>query len=383
MPAEPFLVLDRLEKRFGELAVIRALSLAVAEGELLALLGPSGSGKTTLLRLLAGFETPDAGSIRVGGAEVAHLPPAKRRFGMVFQHYALFPHLTVGENVAFGLAGRGGDRAAVAARVAAMLKLVDLDGFEGRKVGEISGGQQQRVALARALAPAPRLLLLDEPLSNLDPTLRERTRRELRRTVREVGITTVLVTHEQEEAFDLGDRVAVLHSGRLDQIGAPEELYAAPATRFVAGFVGRASALAGTFAGAGEGGPGVRIGGAGGPVWAGEPVPGEEESLAPGAPAELVARPESLCLAAPGEPGAIAGRVVERRFTGVVTYATVRLGLPEEPEVEVVVAGGASAASQGEEVAVAPGSAGPRPRIFRGAPPKGSAFEAPAAEVAR
>ncbi len=366
MPAEPFLVLDRLEKRFGELAVIRALSLAVADGEVLALLGPSGSGKTTLLRLLAGFEVADAGSIRVGGAEVAHLPPAKRRFGMVFQHYALFPHLTVGENVAFGLAGRGReggrDRAAVAARVAAMLKLVDLEGFEGRKPGEISGGQQQRVALARALAPAPRLLLLDEPLSNLDPTLRERTRRELKRTVREVGITTVLVTHEQEEAFDLGDRVAVLHRGRLDQIGAPEELYAAPATRFVAGFVGRASALAGTFAGAGDGGPGVRLGGAGGPLWPGEPVPGEEESLAPGAPAELVARPESLRLAAPGEPNAIAGRVVERRFTGVVTYATVRLELPSAPEVEVLVR--ASTAIQGDAVAVAPGDGGLRPRIF-------------------
>jgi len=367
MPAEPFLVLDRLEKRFGELAVIRELSLAVAEGEVLALLGPSGSGKTTLLRLLAGFEVADGGSIRVGGAEVVHLPPARRRFGMVFQHYALFPHLTVGENVAFGLAGRGReggrDRETVAARVAEMLRLVDLDGFEGRKPGEISGGQQQRVALARALAPAPRLLLLDEPLSNLDPALRERTRRELKRTVREVGITTVLVTHEQEEAFDLGDRVAVLHQGRLDQVGVPEELYAAPATRFVAGFVGRASALAGSFAAAGDGGPGVRIGGAGGPIWAGEPVTmrGGRE-LEAGAAAELMARPESLRLVAPGE-GAIAGRVVERRFTGVITYATVRLELPGEPEVEVLV-GAAGAANEGDQVAVAPGVAGPRPRIF-------------------
>ena len=368
MPAEPFLVLDRLEKRFGELAVIRELSLAVAEGEVLALLGPSGSGKTTLLRLLAGFEVADGGSIRVGGAEVVHLPPARRRFGMVFQHYALFPHLTVGENVAFGLAGRGReggrDRETVAARVAEMLRLVDLDGFEGRKPGEISGGQQQRVALARALAPAPRLLLLDEPLSNLDPALRERTRRELKRTVREVGITTVLVTHEQEEAFDLGDRVAVLHQGRLDQVGMPEELYAAPATRFVAGFVGRASALPGTFVGANEGGPGVRIGGAGGPVWGGEPVAGAEGQPEPGGPAELVARPESLRLAAPGEPGALAGRVIERRFTGVVTYATIRLELQGGPEVEVLAASGDGAGREGDEVAVAPGVAGPRPRIF-------------------
>ena len=246
----PFLVLDRLDKRFGDLTVLDSVSLDVEDGEVLALLGPSGSGKTTLLRLLAGFETPDGGAIRLAGKDVAPLPPARRRFGMVFQHYALFPHLTVGENVAFGLEAGGADgqkleRTEIAHRVTEALALVDLAGFEGRRPGEISGGQQQRVALARALATEPRVLLLDEPLSNLDPSLRERTRRELAAAVRRVGITTVLVTHEQEEAFDLGDRVAVLHRGRLDQVGTPEELYEQPATRFVATFVGRAAVLPG------------------------------------------------------------------------------------------------------------------------------------------
>ncbi len=180
--------------------------------------------------------------------------------------------------------------------------------------------------------------------------------------MREVGITTVLVTHEQEEAFDLGDRVAVLHRGVLDQIGTPEELYAAPATRFVAGFVGRASGFPGRFAAAGDGGPGVWIGGEGGPLWAGEPVaPDGGRAIEPGAPAELVARPESLRLAPAGEAGAVAGTVAARRFTGALTYLTVRLDLPGAPEVEVLDRAGARV---GDEVAVAPGGGGPRPRIF-------------------
>ncbi len=202
-----YLTLEQLSVRFSPTAEIGPVSLDIAQGEILALLGPSGSGKTTILRMLAGFEAPQAGRIRVAGDDVTALPPARRHFGMVFQHYALFPHLDVGENVAFGLTG---ERGAVDARVAEALRLVDLVGFERRGVHELSGGQQQRVALARALAPAPRVLLLDEPLSNLDPTLRERTRRELRALIQRVGITSVFVTHEQEEAFDLGDRVAVL-----------------------------------------------------------------------------------------------------------------------------------------------------------------------------
>ncbi|MGH7644979.1 MAG: ABC transporter ATP-binding protein, partial [Gemmatimonadales bacterium] len=208
------------------------------------------------------FETPDAGRIVVDGEDVTAVPPARRRGGRVFQHYALFPHLDVGENVAFGLRRKGkGERgkvarATIAAKVAEVLALVDLAGFERRRVQELSGGQQQRIALARALAPEPRMLLLDEPLSNLDPALRVRTRRELRGVIQRVGITTVFVTHEQEEAFDLGDRIALLHDGALEQVGTADELYERPASLFAATFVGRANVFRGEAARALGGTPG-------------------------------------------------------------------------------------------------------------------------------
>ena len=365
----PYLLLDRLAKTFGDAGaggdrtrpVLDGLTLAVDRGEVVALLGPSGSGKTTALRLIAGFETPDAGGGRVlvEGQDVTGLPPARRNFGMVFQHYALFPHLTVGENVAFGLGGRRLDRGQVRSRVAAALALVDLPGFERRRVGEISGGQQQRVALARALAPEPRVLLLDEPLSNLDPALRERTRRELRRAIRRVGITTLLVTHEQEEAFHLGDRVAVLEGGVLHQAGTPEELYDRPATRFVATFVGRASVLPGIFEGEGvtgrvrvrlDGGAAAGDGAGGDVAWPGVAA----EPLAAGEAVELVVRPEALSLVPPGTAGALTGRVVERRYAGPVTYYQVEL---TGTGLEIEVAAGAGAAAAGDEVAVAPGAA--------------------------
>jgi ABC-type Fe3+/spermidine/putrescine transport system ATPase subunit len=350
----PFLELDRLDKSFGSQRVLRELSVAVEKGEILALLGPSGSGKTTALRLIAGFETPDGGRLRVGGEDVTTFPPARRNFGMVFQHYALFPHLTVGENVAFGLESRGVRREEARARVAEALALVDLPGFEARRVGEISGGQQQRVALARALAPEPRVLLLDEPLSNLDPTLRERTRRELELAIRRVGITTVLVTHEQEEAFDLGDKVAVLQGGILHQVGSPEDLYERPATRFVATFVGRASALEGRFRAAGDGGEVLLPHGG---AWSGIPANGQ---LQEGEPAELVIRPEALAFVPTPTPGAWPGRVTGRRYAGPVTYFQV--ALTGGPEAEVLAP--ADAAAPGDEVAVAPSGRGPMPRIF-------------------
>jgi ABC-type Fe3+/spermidine/putrescine transport system ATPase subunit len=284
----PFLSIQGLGKTFADRPAVADLTLEVGRGEVLALLGPSGSGKTTTLRLLAGFETPDTGRIVVAGEDVTGVRPEARRFGMVFQHYALFPHLDVGANVAFGLALRGD---AQARRVAEVLAMVDLAGYERRAVGELSGGQQQRVALARSLAPEPRVLLLDEPLSNLDPSLRERTRKELRRAITRVGITTVFVTHEQEEAFDLGDRVAVLHAGRLEQVGTPDDLYDAPATPFVARFIGRVNVL-----------PGDRAGGAPGSV--------------------ALVRPEALRFTADAS-APFAGTVTERRFVGDRAYFVV------------------------------------------------------------
>ena len=383
----PFLEIAGLSKRFGELTVLDRVTLAVAGGEVLALLGPSGSGKTTFLRLLAGFETPDAGTIRAAGLAVERLPPARRGFGMVFQHYALFPHLTVAGNVAFGLETSGASRAAIARRVAETLALVDLAGFERRRIAELSGGQQQRVALARALAPDPRLLLLDEPLSNLDPELRERTRRELLEAIRRVGITTVLVTHEQEEAFYLGDRVAVLWRGRLQQVGSPEALYQDPANRFVAGFVGRSSALPGTVTEVAAGGRcrvrltlarpegGSEAAAAEAPEWTGLAPAAAAAPLAPGAPVTVVVRPESLRLLPGGAAvaGSVAGRVAARRYGGPLTYYRVALGeggaaAPGEPgggrplEVEVLAA--ADAAREGDAVAVVPEPSGPPLRVF-------------------
>ncbi len=359
MTKGPFLELAAIAKSFDDHVVLDQISLGVEEGETLALLGPSGSGKTTLLRVIAGFEAADGGAIRVDGVEVTGLPPAKRRFGMVFQHYALFPHLSVGENVAFGLAsGASGGRSSADERrrqVAEALGLVDLAGFEERRIHQISGGQQQRVALARALAPGPRLLLLDEPLSNLDRTLRERTRGEIGATLSRVGITAVWVTHEQEEAFDVGDRVAVLHRGHLEQLDTPERLYVEPATRFVAGFVGRASAVAGFFRGEGA----VALAGAEGEglVWHGAAA----EALEAGDRVELVFRPEALDLVPEGAAGALPVRVLARRYAGSQTFFTVE-GPGGDP-LEVIAP--ADAAATGERRGVAPRPGAPLPRIFK------------------
>jgi len=340
-----FLVLEGLTKRFDETFAVDRLSLTVPRGGILALLGPSGSGKTTTLRMLGGFELPDGGKVVVDGEDVTGLAPRERRFGMVFQHYALFPHLDVRGNVAFGLEMLGVKGPALEQRVKEALALVDLAGMESRPVDRMSGGQQQRVALARALAPEPRVLLLDEPLSNLDPTLRERTRRELRALIRRVGITTVFVTHDQEDAFDLADQVAVLRAGRLEQVGTPDQLYMEPANPFVAGFVGRATRLDAVLEESGPDHAWVRIG------EARIRIPGRRSM--PAGPIHLVTRPESWQLA-PAAGATLRGVVVDRRTTGARAFLTVKIGEGTTLEVSAPT----FAAAEGAEVGLVAGEEG-------------------------
>jgi len=245
------LVLDRVSKAYGETPAVRDFSLAVAQGELVALLGPSGCGKTTTLRMVAGFILPSAGAIRIGGRDVTAEPPYRRSTGMVFQGYALFPHMSVAQNVAFGLEMRSLPKQEIAQRVAEVLRLVRLAGLESRYPRELSGGQQQRVALARALVINPDVLLLDEPLSNLDAKLREEVRLEIRQLQRELGLTTVFVTHDQEEALTMADRLAVMNHGMIAQVGTPRELYEQPRSVFVADFMGKSNLFEGEIAGPG------------------------------------------------------------------------------------------------------------------------------------
>ena len=300
-----YLELSGLAKRYSTALAVSGLDLAVERGESVALLGPSGCGKTTTLRMVAGLIEPSAGSVRVGGRDLTGVPAHLRNMGYVFQSYALFPHLPVAENVAFGLKERGASRADIGLRVREALALVRLDGLEKRRPRELSGGQQQRVALARALVLRPDLLLLDESLSNLDARLRETMRHEIREIQRTLAITTLFVTHDQTEALTMCDRIAVMNAGRIDQIGTAREIYDKPATRFVASFVGRANVLALAHGANGPeiGGIAVRIGAA-----------------TPAAPADLFVRPQRLSLAAPSEPAGDAnrlpGRVVRAVFVG-------------------------------------------------------------------
>jgi iron(III) transport system ATP-binding protein len=235
--------LTGITKRFGAVRAIDDISLTVAEGEFFTLLGPSGCGKTTLLRSIAGFHTPDAGEIRFGERVVNSIPPHRRETGMVFQNYALFPHLSVFDNVAYGLRARRISRAETADRVAEILKSVQLDGLERRPPSRLSGGQQQRVALARALVISPQILLMDEPLSNLDAKLRVSMREEIRRLQKRLGITTIYVTHDQEEAMAVSDRIAILNRGRVEQVDTPAGIYFRPASRFAAEFMGASNIL--------------------------------------------------------------------------------------------------------------------------------------------
>ena len=239
------LELSRITKTYGDFRAVSDVDLDIAEGELVVLLGPSGCGKTTTLRMIAGFVVPTAGEIRLAGAEITRRPPWKRNTGLVFQSYALFPHLTVAQNVAFGLKMRDVPSAQIDAKVGEALRLVRLEGLTGRLPRELSGGQQQRVALARALVIEPDILLLDEPLSNLDAKLRHEVRVEIRELQKKLGLTTVMVTHDQEEALTMADRLVVMSNGRVQQVGTQRELYERPANTFVAGFVGRTNFLRG------------------------------------------------------------------------------------------------------------------------------------------
>ena len=294
-------------KRYGALAALDEVTLAVPEGEFFGLLGPSGSGKTTLLRAIAGFVVPDSGEIRIDGQRIEGVPVHKRGIGMVFQNYALFPHLSVFDNVAFGLSVRRVASGEIRSRVAEALRLVRLSGLEERRPRQLSGGQQQRVALARALVTRPKVLLLDEPLGALDKRLRQEMQVELKLIQRTVGITTIFVTHDQEEALTLSDRIAILSEGRLVQVGPPAEVYERPATRFAAEFLGEANLFSGRVDG------GALRTASGLAIFSARPMPSGEALIA--------VRPEKIQLADPGARAAeganrITGQILRSIYSG-------------------------------------------------------------------
>jgi len=316
------LTLDRLGKRYGRAMAVDEVSLDIAQGEMVVLLGPSGCGKTTTLRMVAGFVPASTGDVRLDGASILGLPPHRRDMGLVFQGYALFPHMTVARNVAFGLEMRGVAGPARDARVAEMLRLTRIEALADRLPRQLSGGQQQRVALARALAIRPRVLLLDEPLSNLDAALRAEVGRDIRLLQRGSGLTTVMVTHDQDEAMAMADRLVVMQDGRVQQCGTQEDLYERPATPFVAGFIGRSNMVPGALKESGavlaEGAVlrlAGRYAGAGG--------------------CTLALRPERLTLAPAGldGPGTAAGTVELASYLGAVREHLVRLA----PNLRVVL----------------------------------------------
>ena len=321
----PAIELTGVVKEFqarGEVVIaVRGLDLAIAEGEFFSLLGPSGCGKTTTMRMIAGFEEPTRGAIRLHGSDVTGVPPNKRDVNMVFQSYALFPHMTVFENVAFGLRRKKAAKDEITRRVGEMLEIVDLGGRGERRPKELSGGQQQRVALARALVNRPRALLLDEPLGALDLKLRQAMQVELKRIQREVGITFVYVTHDQNEALTMSDRIAVMNDGAIEHLGTPRDIYEHPRTRFVAGFIGTSNLLSGTASRMDgdraviEVSPDERI-----------VVPVSGEGLAPGAPLELTVRPEKIEISATRPAGRgclLRGKVNEVVYLGTSTNFSI------------------------------------------------------------
>ena len=319
------LALERITRRFGEHAAVDDISLEVPAGQLLALIGASGSGKTTTLRIAAGYETPDSGGVVLDGKDITALPPQRRGFGMVFQHYALFPHMPVGENVAFGLEARGIARPQRRQRAQKALAAVGLESAIDRSIQSLSGGEQQRVALARALVIEPEVLLMDEPLSNLDPTLRQSTRDELRAMLHRVGVPALFVTHDQEDAFAIADRIALIRKGKLLQVGTAEDLYDRPASLGVAKFIGRSTIVPAEDMGDRVG---VTIGGVRRELAATRPGSANGKLKVP----LVVLRPDALEIV-DDDQQAWRGEVVNRRFTG--GSAVYRVRTSDNVELEV------------------------------------------------
>jgi putrescine transport system ATP-binding protein len=313
---KPLIRFEAVSKRFGAVAAVEMLTVEIAQGEFFALLGPSGCGKTTLLRMLAGFETPSEGRIFLGGEDIVPVPPHRRPVNMMFQSYALFPHLNVEGNIAFGLRQENVGREEIAARVAEMLDLTRLQGFGGRKIHQLSGGQRQRVALARSLIKRPRVLLLDEPLAALDKKLRAETQFELMELQRKLGTTFVIVTHDQEEAMIVADRIAVMNQGRLMQVATPTEIYEQPNSRWVADFIGEVTIIEGrtTAPGAIESALG--------------PFAVASRDTATGKTVWLALRPEKISMSGQrpaGDRNAVAGTILEIGYRGEMSAYKVRL----------------------------------------------------------
>ncbi len=331
--AEPSVRLDRVSKHFGELAAVREMELDIAPGEFFTMLGPSGCGKTTTLRMVAGFEQPTAGRVLIDGADVAGLPSHRRPTNTVFQSYALFPHLSVGENVAFGLRRKKVPKNEINQRVEAELERVGLAAEIHRRPNQLSGGQQQRVALARALVNLPKVLLLDEPLGALDLKLRKGLQVELKRIQRDVGITFVYVTHDQEEALTMSDRIAVMSNGIIEQVGTPENVYERPRTTFVAGFIGVSNLMPGTVTSASGGRGRIRL-------ESGPELETRVDGIGPGEDCYAVVRPEKLLIQHASEPAdgdlpSVDGVVESSVYLGTSTQIVVRL--PAEVSMTVLV----------------------------------------------
>ena len=326
-PAPPYVRIEAVSKKFGEFLAVDAVSLEIRRGEIFCLLGGSGSGKTTLLRMLAGFETPSGGRIYIDGEDMSAVPPYERPVNMMFQSYALFPHMTVAKNVAFGLEQERIGREQIRRRVAEILAIVQMTPFASRRPHQLSGGQRQRVALARALVKRPKLLLLDEPLAALDRKLRERTQFELLNIQERLGVTFIVVTHDQEEAMTLATRMGVMDRGRIVQVGTPAEIYEAPADRFVADFIGSVNLLEGRVAGVGADGLTVRCEPFGCTVRVAQPV-----DCAADATVWAAIRPEKITLTAAAPSGAgelrhnqVRGKVREVAYLGDVSTCLVEI----------------------------------------------------------